>query len=129
MEFTNKSILQRQYVSFDIDTNELIKYYPEDNWRKAYDDIRKHMQNHGFEWIQGSGYISTKPMATIKAHKTVKEFIQHNQWINKCMRDCRVFDVGKTNDLNVLFDKTVEVPIRTGYQEENKDYQKNIIRS
>lgn len=44
MEYTDKSSIQRQYVSFDLDTNELKKYYPTDNWRNAYEGVKKNMQ-------------------------------------------------------------------------------------
>ena len=31
-------------LTFDLDTNELKKYYPTNNWHNAYEDIRKHIQ-------------------------------------------------------------------------------------
>ena len=128
MVSSKKALSGRQYISFDLDTNELKKYYPTDNWRNAYEDIKKYMLANGFDWLQGSGYISTKMMPAAKAHNIVNIFIQNNLWINKCMRDCRVFDVGKTNDLNVLFNKSLNVPIRSAKQIGNNNYQKQHIQ-
>ena len=31
-------------LTFDLDTNELKKYYPTNNWQNTYEDIRKHIQ-------------------------------------------------------------------------------------
>ena len=38
----------RKEITFDLDTNQLQKYYPSKNWRKAYVDIEKHMLKNGF---------------------------------------------------------------------------------
>lgn len=123
MVSSNETSLGRQYISFDLDTKELKKYYPGENWHNAYEDIKKHMQANGFAWLQGSGYISTQVMSAAKAHNIVNNFIKNNLWINKCMHDCRVFNVEKTNDLNVLFDKSIDIPVHSRYQNENKNYK------
>ena len=34
----------KKLLVFDLDTNELKKYYPTNNWQNTYEDIRKHIQ-------------------------------------------------------------------------------------
>ena len=34
----------RKQIAFDLDTKMLEKYYPTENWRKAYEDIKSHMK-------------------------------------------------------------------------------------
>ena len=58
-------------VSFDIDTNCLNKHYPQETYQNAYNDIRKFMENNGFEWQQGSvyfGHITQRHQSTA-SHK------------------------------------------------------------
>ena len=37
----------RKQIAFDLDTKMLEKYYPTENWRNAYEDIKKHMKANG----------------------------------------------------------------------------------
>jgi len=54
--------LTKKQISFDLDTKALEKYYPTDNWRNSYEKIKQFMLKNGFEWRQGSVYISKQPM-------------------------------------------------------------------
>ena len=38
-------------LTFDLDTNELKKYYPTNNWHNAYEDIKKYMQKYAYIFI------------------------------------------------------------------------------
>ena len=61
----------RKQVAFDLDTKALEKYYPTDNWRNAYQDIRRDMLENEFVWQQGSVYTSTD----LEANNTDKEML------------------------------------------------------
>lgn len=39
----------RKQITFDLDTKILEKYYPTKSWQNAYEVIKKHMINNGFE--------------------------------------------------------------------------------
>ncbi len=119
---------RKQYLSFDLDTNELKKYYPTENWRKAYEDIKQYMQKNEFEWLQGSGYISQSQMTASQVNKIIQELVHNHPWINKCMRDCRAANVDKYSNLTLLFDKSMDVPVRANYQSEDKENQKRHIQ-
>ena len=62
----------RKQVSFDLDTKALEEYYPDKNWRKAYDVIKKYMILNGFIWQQGSSYISKDTISYTKTSKFEK---------------------------------------------------------
>ena len=49
-------------ITFDLDTETLEKLYPTESWRNAYTDIRKFLEDHGFEHKQGSVYFSVDEM-------------------------------------------------------------------
>lgn len=115
----------RKQVAFDLDTNELKRYYPTDNWRKSYEDIKKHMIKFGFEWQQGSVYVSQYGVEGKEVYKIIEKFVNTNEWINKCMRDCKITSIGKDNNLNYLFDKDIEIPERNSLVE-NKNEKEHI---
>ena len=47
-------------LNFDLDTENLKRYYPSSDYHKAYFDIKQFMIQNGFEHRQGSGYVSIK---------------------------------------------------------------------
>ena len=103
---------QRKQVTFDLDTKALQKYYPSDNWRYAYEVIKKHMQKNGFSWQEGSVYVSDKPMAARTVSAILTKLVNKNPWLNVCMRDCRQANIGREHSQNYLFDKTAAIPHR-----------------
>lgn len=102
----------RKQLTFDLDTNALKMYYPSKNWNNAYNVIRTHMENRNFSWLQGSVYVSDKPVTSYNIAKVLKELVEKNNWLNLCMRDCRETDIGREHSKNYLFDKTVKIPTR-----------------
>lgn len=102
----------KKQITFDLDTNALKLYYPSKSWTNAYNVIKKHMENNGFTWIQGSVYISQKPMLSRNVSSVLKELIKNNKWLNLCMKDCRETEIGIEYSKNHLFDKTVNLPTR-----------------
>ena len=41
----------KKQIAFDLDTKALEKYYPTKSWNNAYEVIKKHMTNNGFECL------------------------------------------------------------------------------
>lgn len=80
----------RKQLTFDLDTNAL----------------------KNFSWLQGSVYVSDKPVTSYNIAKVLKELVEKNNWLNLCMRDCRETDIGREHSKNYLFDKTVKIPTR-----------------
>lgn len=95
----------RKQIAFDMDTGELRKYYPKDHWQSAYEDIKIHMRKNGFEWEQGSVYISQKPIESYEATAILEKLVEKCPWLNVCMRDCVVTNIGRAHSQNHLFDK------------------------
>lgn len=70
------------------------------------------MVDSGFRWMQGSVYVSEKPMSTIKVIEILNNLVNKNPWLNLCMRDCREANIGKEHNKNHIFDKTANIPTR-----------------
>lgn len=107
----------RKQIAFDLNTNALKIYYPTESWNNAYEVIRKHMTENGFRWLQGSVYVSEKPIKPYRVIRILDDLIKKNPWLNVCMRDCRETNIGKEHDINNLFDKNMKVPTREEIQE------------
>lgn len=109
----------RKQIAFDLDTHQLKKYYPTENWQTAYHDIRRIMKLNGFEWRQGSTYISKNSMSLAFATKVIEKMTEELPWSNVCMRDCVVSNIGRSYSQNYLFDKNIDLPQRAAYATEN----------
>ncbi len=70
------------------------------------------MKNNGFDWQQGSVYVSENAMTVYEAINHTQNLLIAAPWLNKCMRDCTVTNIGKQFSLNNLFDKDADVPSR-----------------
>lgn len=90
----------RKQVAFDLDTDALKIYYPSESWNNAYDIIKRHMTNNGFNWLQGSVYVSQKPITSAEVTNILDELVQKNPWLNVCMRDCRETNIGREHNKN-----------------------------
>lgn len=106
----------RKQITFDLDTNALKIYYPSDNWRNAYEVIKNHMRKNNFSWVQGSVYVSNKPISSFEVDVIMRNAVKKYPWLNKCMRDCKQTNVGKQYNLNHIFDKDADVPTRVQKQ-------------
>jgi len=106
------STLTRKQVAFDLNTNELKKFYPSNSWNKAYEDIKIHMTANGYRWQQGSVYVSKFPMSMINASKILSNLVRKFPWLNVCMRDCTITNISKEYSQKYIFDKNADVPIR-----------------
>ena len=102
---------RRKQIAFDLLTESLKVYYPRLHWESAYDDIRKHMEVNGFIWQQGSVYVSEKPMSAAQVIKIIEALIEKCPWINYCMRDCRMTNIGKEHSLNKFFESASVIPV------------------
>ena len=87
----------RKEVVFDLDTTEkgLQTYYSNPaNWRKAYDDIRNFMQQHGFEHQQGSAYISDNPLKKQEVYDLVSDMVKNMPWLSQCTKALDIANIG-----------------------------------
>ena len=95
----------RKEIAFDLDTKNLQKYYPGKNWRAAYDDMKRFFGKNGFDWRQGSVYVSRTGITFSKASKILARLSTAQPWLALCVRDCTVTNVGKIHDQTYIFSK------------------------
>ena len=77
-------------LAFDMVISDLQKYYGEP-YNKAYYEIKELLKKNGFEWVQGSTYLTMNDDLTALV-KTVME-LSKIEWFKKSVRDLRGFKV------------------------------------
>mgnify|MGYP000881999015 CR=1 FL=1 len=84
-------------VSFDMEISKLKEHYGEP-YNRAYDEIRALMHEFGFDWTQGSLYISNDQENNLtKVYKMINQLSKIN-WFKQSVRDIRTFKVEDWSD-------------------------------
>jgi virulence-associated protein VapD len=52
-------------IVLDLDTSTLAQTYPKPSWRNAYSDVRKILEQRGFDWQQGSTYFGNERVTAV----------------------------------------------------------------
>ncbi|MBA70780.1 MAG: virulence factor, partial [Rhizobiales bacterium] len=69
-------------IVFDIDTNLLQKAYHNTSYNNAYSDIRRVLENYGFEWQQGSTYFGNQKVDAVACVLAVQELSAKYDWFS-----------------------------------------------
>ena len=87
-------------IAFDMDTEILQKTYGGASYNNAYGDIRKRLQQHGFEWMQGSVYFG-KPekINAVTCVLAAMDLAATFPWFAPSVRDIRMLRIEEMNDL------------------------------
>lgn len=78
-------------LAFDMKVDELKKHYGE-SYGNAYLEIRQELESLGFEWTQGSLYISNNDNNLTNVYKAINR-LQKIDWFKRSVRDVRAFKV------------------------------------
>lgn len=84
-------------IAFDLKIDDLKKNYGEP-YNRAYDEIRQELELLGFEWTQGSVYISKNENNNLTyVYKAINK-LSTIEWFKKSVRDIRAFKVEDWSD-------------------------------
>ena len=88
-------------IAFDLKIDDLKIHYGEP-YNKAYDEIRQELEKIGFEWTQGSVYISTNEKDNLtKVYKAINT-LSKITWFKNSVRDIRAFKVEDWSDFTEI---------------------------
>ena len=88
-------------IAFDLKIDDLRKEYG-DPYNKAYDEIRQELESIGFEWTQGSVYISTSEKDSLTTVYKAINKLSSITWFKNSVRDIRVFKVEDWSDFTEI---------------------------
>lgn len=95
---------KRKQLSFDLDTNVVKKILGEKNYTMAYANIKSYMEDEGWEHIEGSVYMSRKPISTVRVAYLINRLKKKYPYLIKCIRDMHQADISNVHSLDNLFD-------------------------
>ena len=84
-------------IAFDLGVDDLKREYGEP-YNKAYDEVRQELENLGFEWTQGSVYISRTQTDTLTTVYKAITRLSKIAWFKTSVRDIRAFKVEDWSD-------------------------------
>lgn len=88
-------------IAFDLKIDDLKREYGEP-YNKAYDEIRQELEAVGFEWTQGSVYISTENKNNLATVYKAINRLSKIDWFKKSVRDIRAFKVEDWSDFTEI---------------------------
>ncbi len=84
---------QRRAIYFDLDTNEMKKYF--NSISLGYACLKRSFQKQGFTHRQGSGYISQKPILSANTYDIIEKVTKENPWLCDCVNKIDVTVISK----------------------------------
>ena len=84
-------------LAFDLKIDDLKREYG-DPYNRAYDEIRQELEHLGFEWTQGSVYVSKSEKDTLTTVYKAINKLSKIDWFKKSVRDIRAFKVEDWSD-------------------------------
>lgn len=91
----------RKLVHFDLDTNLMKKYKLSRDY--VYSNIKKYMEEHGFEHVQYSGYESKRKMSYYQITSLLESLKIDLPWISPLVKDIVAANISHKNRYNFLF--------------------------
>ncbi len=85
-------------IAFDMDIESLRSNYG-DPYNNAYLEIRKILQNHGFNWQQGSVYFGGEQINAVTCVLAAIDLSRQLPWFAPSVRDIRMLRIEELNDL------------------------------
>ena len=86
-------------IVFDLDTSTLENTYPNQSCRNACADVRRVLEQRGFDWQQGSTYFDNERATAVDCVLAVQELKRAYNWFQPSVRDIRMLRIEENNDL------------------------------
>jgi virulence-associated protein VapD len=92
-------------IAFDLKIDDLKKSYVEP-YSNAYDEIKRELAEFGFQWTQGSLYMSnTKENTLVTVFEAINR-LKEIDWFVESLRDIRAFKVEDWSDFTETVKKS-----------------------
>lgn len=88
-------------IAFDMTISELKNHYG-DPYNNAYFEIREILRPEGFEWTQGSVYISKSEQNSLARVYSAINKLSKIEWFKNSVRDIRVFKIEDWSDFTEI---------------------------
>ena len=86
-------------IAFDLDTDTLKDLYPSSAWNNAYADIRRFLEDNGFDHKQGSVYFGNDTIDAVSCVLVAQQLSDEFDWFQPAVKDIRMLRIEDNNDL------------------------------
>lgn len=86
-------------ISFDMTVSSLEEHYGKP-YNRAYYEIKECLKKNGFEWIQGSTYLTVNGNLS-NLYKAINDLSKYD-WFKKSVRDIRAYKVEDWSDFTQI---------------------------
>lgn len=93
--------MSRYLITFDLDTNCLKDNYHGNSYNNAYYDIKKVLEKHGFENLQGSVYLGKEGVSEAHGTIAIQDLTAKFDWFYPCTSNIKFYRI--ESDLNADF--------------------------
>lgn len=97
-------------VTLDLDTQTLEASYGGPSWRNAYVEIRKTLDEYGFDWQQGRVYFGGDKVDAVTCVLAIQDLAQRYAWFAPSVRDIRMLRIEDNNDLMPAVERAMRAP-------------------
>ncbi|HZV07801.1 MAG TPA: virulence factor [Gemmataceae bacterium] len=96
-------------IAFDMDIEQLRVHYG-DPYNNAYLEIRKVLEEHHFQWQQGSVYFGGPAVTAASVMVAVIDLTTRLPWFAASVRDIRMLRIEELNDLMPVVQRVAGMP-------------------
>lgn len=89
-------------IAFDLVVSDLKTYYGGNNYQNAYYEIKQTLNTCGFEWTQGSVYVSLPEKDSLAIVYKAINSLSKIEWFRRSVRDIRAFKVEDWSDFTEI---------------------------
>lgn len=117
--------MDRCLIVFDLDTKCLEQNYHNNSWQNAYADVRRVLNRHRFNNIQGTVYLSE--IGVRQAHGTLalQDVAIKFAWFEKCVSNVQFYDLA--DDFNAQFIVDGIARAREAFERRLADLRQQLI--
>lgn len=94
---------KRKQISFDIDTSVTRKILGEKGYTAIYAAIRRFMEKENWKHIEGSVYMSEKPLSNADVFYMIRDIKKQYPYLDKCIKEIHQADISNVHSLNQYF--------------------------
>src|SRR5215469_1470423 len=96
-------------IAFDLDIEQLRVHYG-DPYNNAYLEIRSVLEEHQFQWQQGSVYFGSPAVTAATVMVAVIDLTNRLPWFAASVRDIRMLRIEELNDLMPVVQQVAGLP-------------------
>lgn len=95
-------------IAFDLHQDTLSKTYASVSYTNVYNDIRRILNNYGFERQQGSVYFGSDKVDAVTCVLAVQDLTRRYDWFSASIEDIRMLRIEDNNDLKPAIDMILD---------------------